>query len=137
MATVYLTRKITFCASHRLNSSQLSVEENKRIFGKCNNENGHGHNYTLEVTIKGEIDPKTGMVMNITDLRKIMDTHVADIMDHKHLNLDVEVFKTVNPTAENMIVVIWKLLEPHLAKGQLFEVKLHETDNNTSIYRGE
>lgn len=137
MSLVYLTRRATFSAAHRLHSNELSEPENKAIFGKCNNPNGHGHNYVLEVTIKGEIDPKTGMVINLVDLKTAMEEAVINEMDHKHLNYDVPLFQEINPTAENMVVVFWKLLELKLPKGLLYEVKLHETENNIAIYRGE
>jgi 6-pyruvoyltetrahydropterin/6-carboxytetrahydropterin synthase len=137
MALVYITRKAGFSASHRLHSHTLSDAENKAIFGKCNNLNGHGHNYVLEVTVKGEVDPQNGMVMNLVDLKKAMEEAIINEVDHKHLNLDVPLFKEINPTAENMVVVFWKLLEMHLPKGLLHEVKLFETENNVAVYRGE
>ena len=137
MPIVYLTRRATFSASHRLHSDDISDAENKKVFGKCNNPNGHGHNYSLKVTIRGEIDPKTGMMMNISELKNIMNEAVTDEMDHKHLNIDVPAFSQVNPTAENMVVVIWNLLKPLLPKGSLYEVQVQETENNSSTYRGE
>jgi 6-pyruvoyltetrahydropterin/6-carboxytetrahydropterin synthase len=137
MAVVYITRRATFSASHRLHSQELSAEENRRIYGKCNHPNGHGHNYVMEVTVRGEVDPQTGMVMNLTDLKKAMEEQILDQVDHKHLNLDVAAFQKVVPTAENMVVVFWQMLEPALPKGSLYEIKLHETENNVAIYRGE
>jgi len=137
MSKVYITRRATFSASHRLHSPQLSDEENRRIYGKCNHPNGHGHNYVLEVTVQGEVDPRNGMVMNLVDLKKAMEEQVLDLVDHRHLNLDLTVFEEIVPTAENMAVVFWRLLEPALPKGSLYEVKLHETENNVAIYRGE
>jgi 6-pyruvoyltetrahydropterin/6-carboxytetrahydropterin synthase len=137
MALVYLTRRTTFSSSHRLHTPALSDEENRRIFGKCNNPNGHGHNYVLEVTVRGEPDRHTGMVMNLVDLKKVMEEEVIDRVDHKHLNLDVPVFKDLVPTAEVMAVVFWKLLEQKLPGGLLYEIKLWETENNVAIYRGE
>ena len=137
MPIVYLTRRATFSASHRLHSDGLSAAENLKVFGKCNSPNGHGHNYSLKVTIRGEIDPKTGMMMNISELKKIMNEAVTDEMDHKHLNLDVPAFAQVNPTAENMVVVIWNILKTRLPPGALFEVEVQETENNYSAYRGE
>lgn len=137
MAVAYLTRRATFSASHRLHSDALSAEANRQLFGKCNNPNGHGHNYTLEVTVRGSIDTTTGMVINLTDLKKAMETNVLDLVDHKHLNLDVPIFQEIVPTAENMAVVFWKLLAQGLPSGLLYEVRLHETENNVAIYRGE
>ncbi|MEI7553699.1 6-carboxytetrahydropterin synthase [Candidatus Chlorohelix sp.] len=137
MAVVYLTRRATFSSAHRLHSPELSAEENRLIFGKCNNPNGHGHNYTLEVTVRGEINPVTGMVLNLTELKKAMEETVIAEVDHKHLNLDVPIFREINPTAENMVVVFWKLLEQRLKGDILYEVKLWETENNVAVYRGE
>ncbi len=137
MAVVYLTRRATFSAAHRLHNPALSAEENRRIFGKCNNPNGHGHNYVLEVTVKGEIDQPTGMVLNLTDLKLAIEEAILNEVDHKHLNLDVPIFQEINPTAENMAVVFWRLLERRLPSGLLYELKLHETENNVVVYRGE
>lgn len=137
MPSVYITRRATFSASHRLHSNELSAEENRQIYGKCNHPNGHGHNYVLEVTVRGEVDSRTGMVMNLVDLKKAMEEQILDQVDHRHLNLDVPVFRDLVPTAENMAVVFWQLLERVLPKGTLYEVKLHETENNVAIYHGE
>lgn len=137
MPIAYLTRKVHFSASHRLHSKALSEAENKKIFDKCNHVNGHGHNYIAEVTVKGEIDPKTGMVINLNDLKRALDETVMQWMDHKHLNLDVPEFKELNPTAENIALVIWKMLEKKIPPHLLYKVKLFETENNIAIYRGE
>ncbi len=138
MPVLYLTRRATFSASHRLHSPELSEEENRRIFGRCNHPNGHGHNYVLEVTVRGEIDPRTGMVMNLADLKLIIQERSLDVVDHKHLNLDLPVFQKLVPTTENLAVVFWRLLEPALPRQNLlYEIKLHETENNVAIYRGE
>lgn len=137
MPEAYLSRRETFSASHRLHSPKLSDLENQKLFGKCNHPHGHGHNYILEVTVKAKIDPKTGLVMNLTELKKIIRSEVIDKLDHKHLNLDIEEFRLLNPTAENIALLIWKWLEKALPPGFLFEVKLHETENNVAIYRGE
>lgn len=136
MPIVTLTRRAQFSASHRLHSPQLSAEENRKIFDKCNNPNGHGHNYVVEIAVRGEIDPKTGMVMNLSDLKKAIDEAVMQNLDHKNLNLDVPAFRDLNPTAENIAVVIWCLLEKKIPKHLLYEVKLHETENNVVVYRG-
>ncbi len=137
MPLAYLTRKAHFCASHRLHSPHLSDAENKKVFGKCNHPSGHGHNYVVEVTVKGEIDPQTGMVMNLTDLKKALDETVMHWMDHKHLNIDVPEFEQLNPTAENIAFIIWKMLEKKMSPPLLHQVKLFETENNSAIYRGE
>jgi 6-pyruvoyltetrahydropterin/6-carboxytetrahydropterin synthase len=124
---VYLTRKIGFSASHRYHNPALSAEENKRIFGKCNNPHGHGHNYTLEVTVTGEPDPVTGMVVDLKELKEILEREVIERMDHRFLNYEVEELKGQIPTCENIARVIWKLLEPKITQGRLFKVRLYES----------
>jgi 6-pyruvoyltetrahydropterin/6-carboxytetrahydropterin synthase len=133
----YLTRRVQFAASHRLHSRELSDEENRLLFDKCNYPNGHGHNYVLEVTLRGAIDQKTGMIMNIRDLKEIMNREIMDRVDHRHFNLDVPPFDVVNPTTENVAVIFWQWLDTALPKGLLFEIKLWETDHNIVTYRGE
>jgi 6-pyruvoyltetrahydropterin/6-carboxytetrahydropterin synthase len=131
---VRLTRKYHFCTAHRLHSEHLSNEENIALFGKCNNPYGHGHNYYLEVTVSGAPDPITGMITNITDLDQIVDKEIAEKFDHKHLNLDTEEFKDLNPTSENVAVVIWDLLSQKLPN--LFKIGLYETEKNYFEYYG-
>jgi 6-pyruvoyltetrahydropterin/6-carboxytetrahydropterin synthase len=137
MPRAELTRRISFCAAHRLHSTSLTDSENKTLFGKCNQINGHGHNYILEVTVRGEIDPKTGIVMDLSKLKQILDEAVMQRIDHKNLNLDVEEFASLNPTAENIAVCVWSWIERLLPKGLLYQIKLYETENNAVIYRGE
>jgi len=137
MPKVILARREHFSASHRLHSKQLSETENKEIFGKCNNPNGHGHNYVFEVMVKGEVDKKTGMVMNLTDLKQYIKEEVMDVLDHKNLDLDVPYFKDVVSTTENLAIFIWNSLLPRIPSGLLYEVKIYETENNIMIYRGE
>jgi len=137
MPIAYLSRRAHFSASHRLHSPHLSDLENKNVFGKCNHVNGHGHNYVVEVSVRGSIDSRTGMVANLEDLKNALEKTVMLHFDHKHLNLDVAEFKDLNPTAENIAYVIWQMIKkeaPHLA---LYEVKLFETENNSATYRGE
>jgi 6-pyruvoyltetrahydropterin/6-carboxytetrahydropterin synthase len=136
MSKTYVTRRMTFSAGHRLHNDALSAEENKRIFGKCNNPNGHGHNFTVEVTVAGEIDARTGMVYNLRDLKKIMEEVIENGLDHKNLNLDVPELKGVIPTAENLAAAIWRMLAGRLPPGLLQEVKLVETENNFVSFRG-
>ena len=136
MTTAILSRRETFSASHRLHCNNLGDEENRKLFGKCNHTSGHGHNYVLEVLVKGTIDEKTGLVMNLADLKQIIHDHVLIKVDHKHLNVDVPEFKTLNPTTENVAKIIWDWLKPQLG-GLLYEVRLQETENNLAIYRGE
>ena len=133
---VYLTRRTTFSASHRLWSEALSEEENYVIYDKCANPNGHGHNYILEVTVQGEPDPRTGMVMNLTDMKRIIDEQVVKWVDHKHLNYDVPWLEGVIPTTEMLVIAFWRRLERGFPKGVLYEVDLHETENNVATYRG-
>jgi 6-pyruvoyltetrahydropterin/6-carboxytetrahydropterin synthase len=134
---VYLTRRTTFSASHRLWSNQLSAEENIALYDKCANPHGHGHNYTLEVTVRGTPDPRTGMVLNLTDLKQAINQHIIDGVDHKHLNYDVPWLEGCVPTTEVLAIKFWERLERALPKGLLYEVKLHETENNIASYRGE
>ncbi len=136
MPVVKLTRRATFSASHRLHSPHLSDAENLSVFGKCNNPNGHGHNYEIEVTIRGEIDERSGIVINLTDLKKAIETTVMNDLDHKNLNRDVPWFSDRNPTAENIAVYCWNVLVPCLPEGSLYEVRLRETENNVVTYRG-
>ncbi len=134
---VYLTRRVTFSSAHRLWSNYLSEEENYAIYEKCANPNGHGHNYVLEVTVHGQPDSQTGMVLNLTEMKRITNEQVVDWVDHKHLNYDVPWLEGIVPTAEMLVVKFWERLEPHFPPGLLYEVKLHETENNSAVYRGE
>ena len=136
---LYITRKVTFSAAHRLHNSELSDDENKNIYGECNNPNGHGHNYTLEVTVKGKIPKKTGMIIDLKDLKKIITENIVDKVDHKFLNYDVPFMQNIIPTAENLVAEFWKILEGVLLENnaELYELKLYETDNNIVIYRGD
>ncbi|MCB9246321.1 MAG: 6-carboxytetrahydropterin synthase [Flavobacteriales bacterium] len=123
-------RKAHFNAAHRLNSSLLSVQENERIFGKCNRPNYHGHNYDLEVKVSGEVDPVTGYLIDLGVLKDIIAEQVTDYLDHRNLNLDIPEFRDLNPTAENIAIVIWKLLRPHLDERFDLQVRLYETERN-------
>ncbi len=124
---ILLTRKIEFSASHFYNNPSLSPEENHRIFGKCNNPHGHGHNYTLEVTVEGEPDPVTGMVLDLKELKDILEREVMQRMDHRHLNYEVPELAGQIPTCENISRVIWQLLEPKITQGKLHRVRLYES----------
>jgi 6-pyruvoyltetrahydropterin/6-carboxytetrahydropterin synthase len=115
----------------------LSVEENRQVYGKCNNENGHGHNYTVEIKIRGHVDVKTGMVMNLVDLKALIEKCIMKPLDHKNLDKDVPYFKDVPSTTENLAVFIYDSLKKGLPKPELlYEVKIYETDKNSVIYRG-
>jgi 6-pyruvoyltetrahydropterin/6-carboxytetrahydropterin synthase len=137
MPTVRLTKRAQFSAGHRLHSPELSDEENARLYGRCGNPGGHGHNYTLEVTIEGEAEKRTGMVVSFAEIDEAIRSEVLDRFDHKNLNSEVEPMRGVIPTAENIAVVIWGLLEPRLAPARLVEVAVHETATNIATYRGE
>lgn len=132
---VYVTRRATFASSHRLYRDDLSEAENWKLYGKCTHAAGHGHNYVLEVTLRGPVDPETGMVMNLSDLKKLMEELVLNPMDHRNLNVDVEALRGITPTGENLTVVVWNLLAPRLGE-LLYEVKIRETENNSTVYRG-
>ena len=127
MAMVLLTRKIEFSASHFYNNPSLSPEENCRIFGKCNNPHGHGYNYTLEVTVAGEPEPVTGMVLDLKELKNILEREVMQRMDHRHLNYEVPELAGQIHTCENIALVIWQLLEPKTVQGTLYRVRLYES----------
>ncbi len=136
---LYLTRKVSFCSAHRLHNPALSDEENRKIYGECNNPDGHGHNYTLEVTVRGKMSDKNGMVIDLKILKKIITEKILTKVDHKYLNYDVDFFKNVIPTAENIVTQFWRILKEALTeeKAELYELKLFETENNIAIYRGE
>jgi 6-pyruvoyltetrahydropterin/6-carboxytetrahydropterin synthase len=133
---VFVTRRATFSASHRLFNPDFSAEENDRVFGICNNLNGHGHNYFIEVTVKGEPDPATGMVVNLRDLKRVIEERILEDCDHRHLNLDVPWLEGVIPTAENLAVQFWRRLEPHVSPARLHRLRLYESDDNMVEYLG-
>ncbi|XP_026206380.1 6-pyruvoyl tetrahydrobiopterin synthase [Anabas testudineus] len=133
----YITRVQSFSACHRLHSIHLNEEENKKVYGKCNNPNGHGHNYKVEVTVRGKIDHLTGMVMNLTDLKKCIEEVIMVPLDHKNLDRDVPYFANVVSTTENVAVYIWDNMMKALPPNLLYEIKIYETDKNVVIYRGE
>lgn len=137
MPTVHVTRVVRFNAAHRLHNPAKSDEWNRRTFGKCNNPNGHGHNYTLEVTVAGEPDPDTGYVIDLALLKQILEEHVVSKLDHQNMNLDVDFLAGVLPSTENVAVAIWHRLANALPAGRLVAVKLWETENNVAEYRGE
>lgn len=134
---VLLTRKAEFSSSHYYWSEQLSDAENLRIFGKCANRNGHGHNYTLEVTVEGHVDPVTGFVVDLKSLKEVLHREVVDIYDHRHLNHEVDDFKNVIPTSENMAIAVWKRLEHRIPGAKLFRVRIFETPDLFADYYGE
>jgi 6-pyruvoyltetrahydropterin/6-carboxytetrahydropterin synthase len=123
-------RTAHFNAAHRLNNPNWSKEKNEAVFGLCNNANYHGHNYDLEVCISGEIDPETGYLIDLKILKDIIKQDIELRFDHKNLNLDTEEFKNLNPTAENICIVIWKILREKLEKKYDIKVRLYETPRN-------
>lgn len=134
---VTVNRKAHFNAAHRLHRKDWDDEKNSRVFGKCNNPNYHGHNYELVVAVTGEVDPQTGFVVNLKDLKKLIYEKIEVPFDHKNLNLEVPEFEELNPTAENISVVIWKKLRAELESHLDLEVTLYETPRNFVTYRGE
>ncbi len=133
---VYVTRREVFSASHRLYNHKWTEEQNVEIFGKCSNVYGHGHNYVLEVTVVGTIDPDTGYVIDTKELKKIIRENVVNKLDHKNLNMDVDFMKDVIPTAENIAIKIWEQLEGKIVSGRLYSVKIYETENNYFEFKG-
>ena len=134
---ILLTRKAEFSSAHYYWVEGWSEEQNLRAFGKCANRNAHGHNYTLEVTVTGEIDPQTGFVVDLKELKDVIEREVVSVYDHRHLNLEVPEFSKAQPTTENMAVAIWKRLEGRTGAGKLFRVRVWERDDLFADYYGE
>ncbi len=134
---VTVSRQAHFNAAHRLYRPDWDDARNNDVFGKCNNANFHGHNYELIVSVTGEVDPETGYVMDMKILKDLIEEYVEEAFDHKNLNLDVPDFKGLNPTAENIAVVIWNRLRPHIAADKDIEVVLYETPRNSVTYKGQ
>jgi 6-pyruvoyltetrahydropterin/6-carboxytetrahydropterin synthase len=132
-----VSARLTFSAAHRLHNPERDAEWNRRTYDKCDNPRGHGHNYALEVSVKGTIDPETGMVIDLKRLKDIMRVTIIDQVDHTNLNEDVPFLKGVIPTAENLARVFWQQLAPAIPRGELYQIVLQETDRNSVVYRGE
>ncbi|HEY2027246.1 MAG TPA: 6-carboxytetrahydropterin synthase [Gemmatimonadaceae bacterium] len=137
MPEVTVTRRLMFNAAHRVHNPALSDEENVRLFGKCNNPNWHGHNYTLDVSVRGPIEARTGYVMDLGALKQLVEDRVVAKIDHKNLNLDVDFMRGLIPTSENIIVAIWRELATTVAPARLTRLVLWETPNNYVEYTGE
>jgi 6-pyruvoyltetrahydropterin/6-carboxytetrahydropterin synthase len=138
MATVRATRSVHFSSAHRLYRPDWSDEENQGVFGDCSNPNWHGHNYELDVTVEGPIDPETGYVMDLKKLKEAMHEQVVNDVDHRNLNLEVAWLQGVNPTTENFVVAIWNRLVDAMPEGvRLARIVLHETPRNSVEYSGE
>jgi 6-pyruvoyltetrahydropterin/6-carboxytetrahydropterin synthase len=132
---IYLTRRAHFCAAHRLYRPELSDQENLELFGKCATPGGHGHNYTIEVTVAGDPNPRTGMVVDLKKIKKVLHEEIVDAWDHRDLGTDVPMLQGVIPTAENLAIAIWNSLEGKLG-AELHRVRLFETANNYVDYFG-
>jgi 6-pyruvoyltetrahydropterin/6-carboxytetrahydropterin synthase len=131
-----LFRKSHFNAAHRLFRKDWSDEKNWEVFGKCSNPHYHGHNYVMEVGLEGDVDPETGFLINLDELKDIIKTEVEDYLDHKNLNLEIPEFKNLNPTVENIAMVIWNRLSKRLSNRFNLSVKLFETPRNFVVYTG-
>ncbi|TVR80733.1 MAG: 6-carboxytetrahydropterin synthase [Chitinophagaceae bacterium] len=134
---VYLTRRETFNAAHKLFNPKWSEEKNRSVFGKCANTNWHGHNYQLFVTVKGTPDPDTGFIINVKELGTLIKEKVIDKLDHRNLNMDVPFLDGIMPSTENLVIAIWKELELNIKGCSLHSVKLYETENIYAEYFGE
>lgn len=132
---VYLTRRYWISASHRLHNEAFSEERNREVYGKCNNPHGHGHNYAIEVTVSGDVDPSTGMVCNLVEIDQTVRAHVIEPFDHQDLNHKTEFLHLV-PTTENLAVVVFNILKPHFTFAHLDKVRIEETSNNSFEYAG-
>jgi 6-pyruvoyltetrahydropterin/6-carboxytetrahydropterin synthase len=137
MPIARITRRVHFSAGHRLHNPSFDDERNRAIYGLCNNPNGHGHNYDLEVTVSGEVDPETGFVMDLKRLKALLGEQVLEDLDHANLNMDVQWLQGVIPTTENLAVAIWRRLDGRLGDVTLECVKIWETERNMVEYRGE
>ena len=137
MPTVSVTRLLRFNAAHRVHNPALSDAENAELFGKCNNPHWHGHNYTLEVSVRGPIDARSGYVIDLAKLKHLVERTVVDHVDHRNVNVEVEFMRGVNPTTENLVVAMWRQIAPALPDGvRLVRLKLGETENNYVEYDG-
>ena len=134
---VTVSRKEHFNAAHRLQNSEWNTDRNIEVFGKCSYPNYHGHNYDLIVKVKGEIDPETGYVIDTKILKRLIRDNIIERFDHRNLNLDVQEFRNLNPTAENIAVVIWNILRPEIDKSLELNIVLYETERNYVEYSGE
>lgn len=134
---ILLTRKAEFSASHFYWNESWSEDENRRVFGKCSNRQGHGHNYTLEVTVQGNVDPTSGFVVDLKLLKDIMEREVVSVFDHRHLNHEVAEFKTMQPTTENIAIAIWRRLMNKIPNAKLHRVRVYEMQDLFADFYGE
>ena len=135
---IYITRKENFNAAHKLSRTDWSLEKNQEVFGKCANPNWHGHNYQLFVTVKGEVNPETGFLVDLKWLKKVINSNIIDKLDHQNLNLDVDFMKGKLASTENLAIAIWDILNPLMVEEgiQLHAIKVYETENNFVEYLG-
>jgi 6-pyruvoyltetrahydropterin/6-carboxytetrahydropterin synthase len=134
---ILLTRRAEFSAAHYYWNERWSEEENQRVFGKCANRNGHGHNYTLEVTVAGEVNAQSGFVVDLKQLKDVLNGEVVDVYDHRHLNIEVPEFKDRMPTAENIAISVWERLEGKIRGARLHRVRVYEMPDLFADYYGE
>jgi 6-pyruvoyltetrahydropterin/6-carboxytetrahydropterin synthase len=132
-----VTARLSFSAAHRLHNPSRDAEWNRRIYDKCDNPAGHGHNYVIHVSVKGPINEETGMVIDLKKLKDIVRARVIDRVDHRNLNEDVDFLRGVVPTAENLARCFWQQLDPAIDEGKLHEIVIQETEKNSVVYRGE
>ncbi len=134
---IFVTKELQFSASHRLFNPTFDDEVNNEIYDKCNNKNGHGHNYKLLVTVKGLPNPDTGYVIDLKKLKRIITSEIIDKVDHKHLNFDVDILRGIIPTVENLAIVFWNQLDNKITEGKLHKIQLYETDSSYVEYFGD
>jgi len=137
MPVVTITRRLQFNAAHRVHNPALSDAENQRLFGKCNNPNWHGHNYTLDVSVSGPVDERTGYVVDLSHIKRVVEHEVIDKVDHRNLNLEVDFMQGIIPTTENIVVAMWRVIAPAMAPAKLTKLVLWETPNNYVEYDGK
>ncbi len=133
---ITITKRMYFSASHRVFNPNFTEEENQNTFGKCNNPNGHGHNYTLEVSIKGDVNPNTGYVFDLKKLKNIINQEIIEKLDHKNLNYDVDFLQGIIPSSENICIAIWSILKEKIKDAEIYEIKLYESLNSWVSYKG-
>jgi 6-pyruvoyltetrahydropterin/6-carboxytetrahydropterin synthase len=134
---VIVTARLTFSAAHRLHNPKYDAEWNRRTYDKCDNPGGHGHNYSIQVSVRGRINPETGMVIDLKQLKDIVSERVVDHVDHRNLNEDIAFLHGIIPTAENLVRAFWRQIAPAIHHGELYEIVLQETEKNSVVYRGE
>lgn len=134
--TVLVTRRVHFNAAHRLDNPRFDPAWNQRTYGVCNNANWHGHNYVLEVSVRGTPDPDTGYVVDLGELKHLLETEIVSVCDHRNLNVEVEFLRGIIPSTENLVIAFWNQIEPRLKSGKLHRVRLYESERNFAEYHG-